>query len=920
MAIKIGIESTSLPPAFSLNDTMTKHLLDCRLFAFFLLTAFLLTAFIPVAISAQEQPSVADDDDETTAAWLLPVPELQPDDQIPTSEQVLRYGWGDDVSSHYQIETYLRALAQAAPDRTRLVQYGESFEGRSLNYLVISSAENIARLEEIRAGNLKLADPRGYSPGEATSLIENGPAIVWLAYAVHGNEISPSDAALLTAYHLLADRREETRQLLNQLVVVIDPLQNPDGRDRFVNVFRETRGRFMQSNPYSNEHTERWPGGRSNHYWFDMNRDWFRHSQREVKAKVAAYLQWQPQLYVDAHEMGRNSTFFFPPPTDPKNPYLLPQQNQWFSQLGRYQAGWFDRYGFGYMTREVFDAFYPGYGSEWPTLQGGLGILWEQASARGLVIDRDDETELTYADGVRHHYISGLATVEFAAQHRKELLDSFYQARLRGVQLGQEGDVRHYFLLRKGRPQRADELATMLVRNGIEVRVVRESIEVTCSDIKNDLESTRSIPAGSFHLPVAQPASRLMRALLDRRVEMDEKFLRRQLERNELRLPDEIYDVTAWSMPLAFDVTCLASGHDADINSETWYGTKDSGDLDLEPAQVAYLIPGTDGAVQAMSQLLQQGVRIHVSDESFKLGGRRYDRGTLIAKVADNNDQLQQRLNDAANQFHIEVVPTDTAFVEEGAHMGGPHVHWVRPPKILLVVNRPTNYTSGHTWYLFDQVLNYPTTRINGRDFGRVDLSKYNTLVLPDGRYSPANGFDDSRSQALAQWISAGGTLITLRGATEWAASEKVGLIKNQMVRRKVETPVKTDENDAEPQYVAPDNVPGAFFRAQVFQKHWVTFGFDAALDVFYTGRIILSPTSETAGRSLVTFADKENLLTSGFCWPESLQLLADTPFVVYRPMGRGHVIAFTDDPNFRAMYPSLQRLFINAAMFGAAH
>jgi len=885
-------------------------MLDFR--SFFGVSSCLVVVFLSTVGSSQT-------DKKDGSQWLLPIPEVDASEDVPDSESVLRYRWGDDISSHFQIETYLAALAKAAPNRTKLVQYGHSYEGRSLNYLVISSAANIAKLDEIQAGNLKISDPRSLSREDFKVLVATQPAIVWLAYCVHGNEISPSDAALLTAYHLLADQREETKQLLEQLVVIVDPLQNPDGRDRFVNVFRESRGRFNQSNPYSNEHTERWPSGRSNHYWFDMNRDWFRHSQQEVKAKVAAYLDWQPQIYVDAHEMGRNSTFYFPPPTDPKNPYLLPQQHEWFSRLGKHQAGWFDKYGFGYMTREVFDAFYPGYGSEWPTLQGGLGILWEQASARGLLIDRDDETQLTYRDGIRNHYLSGLATLEFAAANKAELLESFYQAKSKAIELGKEGTVSDFFLLTGKRPQRAERLAKMLNRNGIEIRELSESLAINCVDIAGNVERERTIPAGSYHIPVAQPTGRLIRALLDRQVDMDDKFLRRQLERNQLRLPDEIYDVTAWSMPLAFDVTCFASKTSVAIKSELIDFAESSAKVDLANAKVAYLIPGTDGAMQAVASFVQNGLRVHVSDETFKINGRKFGRGTIIVKVANNPDDLNSRIQQAMLDFGIEAFATDTAFVEEGAHMGGPNVRWVRPAKILIVVNRPTNYSSGHTWHLLDQFMQYPSTRIKGSDFDRVDLSKFNTIVLPDGQYGDSTGFNERRSKKLQEWMAKGGTLITLRGATAWAASENIALLKNRIVKRKVPSAAPNDEN-AKPELVSPDNVPGAFFKTNVFQKHWVTFGAGEKLDVFYSGRTILAPTSETGGRALVTFAEVDDLLTSGFCWPTSIELMSETPFVFYRPVGQGHIIAFVDDPNFRAMYPSLQRLFLNAAMFGAGH
>ncbi len=887
---------------------------------------FLSTSLVVCSLEAQltaQQPDPRGD--ASSPQYLLPVPELEADPKIPTSQQVLRYRWGDDISNHLQIERYLQALAQAAPDRTKLVQYGSSYEGRSLNYLVISSPENLAKLDTVRNNNLKLADPRSCTAEQAAELIETAPAVIWLAYCVHGDEISPSDAALLTAYHLLADRRAVTADLLKQLVVVIDPVQNPDGRDRFVHTYRETRGVFDQSHRWANEHTQRWARGRWNHYWFDMNRDWFRHSQKEVKAKVAAYLDWQPQMYVDAHEMGANSTFYFPPAADPKNPYLEPAQLKWFQQLGRHQAGWFDRYGFGYMTREVFDAFYPGYGSEWPTLQGGLGILWEQASARGRVVDRSDNTKLTYHDGVRHQYISGLATLEFAAARRKQLLAGFHDSRAQAVRMGIDGDVSHYFIPVSTRPQRARQLAAMLQRNGIEVRTVKQRIRVECTDVKNDSEKTRVIPAGSFHIPVAQPAARLLRSLLDRTVDMDDKFLRRQLERNQLRLRDEIYDVTAWSMPLAFDVPCLATGEQLKIDSEVWDPGKVDQRQSFQQAKVAYLLPCTDGAIRAMSDLIQDGVRVHVCDETFSIGGRDYDRGTLIVKVAGNPDDLYQRLQAICQRFGAEVIPTDTAYVEKGAHMGGPKVHWVRPPKVLIVVNSPTYYSSGHTWHLFDQTLSYPSTRVNGTELARVNLNDFNTIVLPDGRYSAEQGFGEPVSKTLEHWIRGGGTLITTGGGTRWACSESVGLLRNEILKRKTDAAVKSTETDEQKkkdavEEVTPDVVPGAFLRSRVFQKHWVTFGFDPTIDIFYTGNLVLSPTKETAGRSLVTFEKQDQLLTSGFCWPESLALLAETPYVVHRSVGRGNVVAFTDDPNFRAMYPSLQRLFINAAMFGAAH
>ena len=501
----------------------------------------------------------------------LPIAQLDPDPAIPTIKETLGYDWATRITNHASMQQYLQALATAAPNRARLVRYGNSYEGRGLFYLVITAPENFRRLEAIRKSNLKLSDPRRTSLAEAGQMIANMPAVVWLASSVHGNELSSTEAALLTGYHLLADQRDTTKEMLQSLVVLIDPLQNPDGRERFVNVYQENRGTFANSHPLSNEHTERWPGGRFNHYLFDMNRDWFLQSQQETVAKVRAYLRWQPQIYVDSHEMGRNSTYFFVPPTDPVNPFMLPKQRQWLYQLGEHQAKWFDRFGFAYTTREIFDAFFPGYGSEWPTLQGGLGILWEQAGVRGLIVDRDDDTKLRYRDAVRHHYVSCLATLEIAAERREDLLGDFYDARSRGIQLGNESAVRHFLLPVNPRPNRTARLAQLLQRNGIDVFVLPGDMKVAVTDMRTGEKSERTIPKGSLHVPVSQPSGRLIRTLLDRRVEMDEDYIREQLQRKDDYLPDQIYDVTAWSLPLAFDVPCLATG-DSIEPGELWKG------------------------------------------------------------------------------------------------------------------------------------------------------------------------------------------------------------------------------------------------------------------------------------------------------------------------------------------------------------
>lgn len=883
--------------------------------------ALLLTAAFQTASHAQPKATP-----EGIPDLSLPLAEIDADPKVPTLEQVVGHAWAQEVSSHAEIERYVHALAEAAPERTRLVRYGSSYERRGLYYLVISSPANIKRLDQIQQDNLLLADPRTTSPEQAATIIEKAPAILWLAYNVHGNEVSTSDAALLTAYHLLADRRKETQRRFEQLVVIIDPLQNPDGRTRFVNGFRKNRGVFVESNPLGSEHTEAWPSGRSNHYYFDMNRDWFLHSQRETQAKVKAYLDWQPQIYVDAHEMGRDQTYYFTPPTDPVNPFLLAKQKEWLFRIGRHQAKRFDDHGFRYTTREMFDAFYPGYGSQWPTLRGGIGILWEQAGVRGLVIDRSDETQLHFNESVLHHYVSGLATVELAARDRRTLLGDFHQAQQRAIQLGEDGPVRHYFLLEGNRPQRAARLAGLLSDNHIDVHRVTEPVSTSAYDIRDQKAGDRVVPVGSYHVPLAQPGGRLARVLLDLEVKMDEPFVERQLRRNELYMPDEIYDVTAWSLPLAFGVTCLASEQSIRVAGKPYEGQPQSHEFPDHQPKVAYLVPGTDGAIRALCGWLRAGVRVHVTDRSMKLDGKTFARGTLVLFVDGNSEKLHATVEEAADSFGLDVHAADTGFVEEGAHLGGPYVKWVRPPKILMPIGRPASYSAGHTWHLFDQRLAYPTTRVVARNLGSVDLDDFNVLVLPHGYYSDRYGFDESLARRIRQWVTEGGTLVLVRGAAQWALGEKIGLLPTTRLQKPVEaietsgTKQQPDSEEKKPTMVSPDGAPGVFLRASVFTEHWGTFGYGEKSDVFYTGNLIFEPMLPTAGRNLVTFVSQKELLSSGFCWPKTLELLANTPYMTHQSMGKGHVIAFADDPNYRAMYPAVQRLFVNAVLFGPGH
>ncbi len=858
-------------------------------------------------------------------------PELVPgaryDPAIPTLEEVAGHGFGEAITPPADVIRYMKALAGAAPERTRLIRYATSWEGRPLVVLVIGSAERMARLDEVKAGIARLADPRGLDDAEAEALVAELPVVTALLHGIHGNEISPSGAAMAEAHHLLAATGDaDVDLILSESLVLIDPMANPDGRSRFVYQNRVAQAWWPDEAAASAEHDEPWPGGRGNHYLFDLNRDLFVQSQPETRGKVDILLEFRPQIVVDLHEMGGDATYFFPPTAPPSNPWSGERQIALMDVFGAAVAARFDQRGFAYFNREIFDLFYPGYVDMWPMGHGALGMTYEQASARALRLRRSDGDLLTYGDGVLRHFTAALETALTAARHRERILRDYLAFRREGVAKGRRGPA-EIVLHSAHDPGMAERLAMMVAENGIEV--FRASGPVTVGD--------RTLPAASsFIVPLDQPTHGFIHNLLDAHVPMEEDFVRRQIDRRANRRPDEIYDLTAWSQSLLWDVEAIETDATGARGEAVTSGTavehtatepsKDTAVAPLPEALVGYLVPwGTNGAA-AVAEALREGLRVRAAGAEFTLGGRRYGVGTAIVRVAENGPELRERLAEITARHRAEVVSMDDAYVREGMSLGSRRVRALREPRVLLVYDAPgRSYSVGWARYVLERRYGQRTTAVRASSLGRARLADYDVVVFPSGNYGEAVG--DGLLDRLRGWMRDGGTLVTMAESSRWAS--RAGLLETETERRggraesddapEPSTPDQPIEylDAIAPADESPEGVPGAILRTLLDTEHWLAAGTDGEIGVLVEGSRVFRPITLDKGANVGRYASLDSLVLGGIVWEESRPQLAAKAFLIHQPVGRGQLVAFAEDPNYRAYAEATQLLFMNAVLLG---
>ncbi len=859
--------------------------------------------------------------------WYWPGADYDP--AVPTPERVLGYALGSRIAGHGDVVRWFETLAAHAPDRVRLVDYGRSWLGRRLFYAVIGSPEQIARLDAIKADSQALADPRRTGAGEAEAIIARHPAVVWLAHTVHGDEISPTESAMLTAYHLLAARGDPRLASIRQnALVIINPLQNPDGRERFIASSVSARGLEPDPDPLAAERDQQWPGGRANHFAFDLNRDWFALTQPETRGHTAAILDWYPHVMADVHEMGTEQLFFFPPEAEPINPNVTANQLELRTIIGRNTAGWFDRFGINYFTRETFDLFYPGYGDGWPTMHGTISMTYEQGSARGMLARRASGEILTFPETIRHQFVAALSTIEAAASNRERFVRGFYDFRRSAIAEGRSAAVRAWVIPAQTDQATADKLAALMVRQGVDVTRATASFQ-GCG---------QTFGAGSYVVSAAQPAGRLARNLLEPNVEMDPAFVARQQERRSRGLEDEIYDVTAWSLPLVFNVDVTRCNTDPAVRGEA-AGPEliRAGRLVNPQAGVAFVVPGGSAATARFTvAALRGGLAVRSMEEGFTLEGVTYPEGSLVLMAGENSPNLAARIEALAVGTGAVATGHNSSWVTAGPSLGSQKAVRLRLPRIALAWDRPVGRNSaGNTRYVLEQKLGFAVTPVRVDRMSAADLASFDVVILPDAEGSYQRGFGAGGVANLRRFVERGGVLIGFAAATRWFASPDVNFVSARIETAARTGPSGPGQPDAEassvPGTVVPDDaaysqmiaaseeaptaLDGALLRAVTDPDSWFTTGLKPELIAMMDGSDIFRPLARDQGENPVRFADASRVVAAGVVWEPTRVQIAFKPFVLLESQGAGLVVGFTGDPSYRAHTDGLDPLILNAVL-----
>lgn len=814
--------------------------------------------------------------------------------QLQSPEQFLGYQLGTRYTPHHRIVDYFNYVAKEKPGMMTVQQYGETNEHRPLIAAFISTEKNIGDLENIRQNNLRIAH---MAQGSANTEV---PAIVWLSYNVHGNETSSSEAAMQTLFSLVDPNNSQTKAWLQNTVVVIDPCLNPDGRDRYVNWYNAMIGNQYNPLPIAREHREQWPGGRSNHYNYDLNRDWVWQTQVESRQRVALYNRWLPQVHVDFHEQSVNSPYYFAPAAQPYHEVITPWQRDFQKTIGKNNAKYFDEHGWLFFTGQRFDLFYPSYGDTYPLYNGSIGMTYEQGGiSAGLGILTNDKDTLTLVERVLHHYTSGLSTIEISSKNAKDLISNFSQYYHDAVG-GKIGEYKSYVI--KYTPedeQRIKGLMKLMDQNGI--RYGTSSGNVRGFNYNTRKEESISIGNQDLVISGVQPKAVLVKVLFE----------------PQSKLVDSItYDITAWAMPYAYGLTAYATRQSLKISDLNPLGTFNKNDA-ADSYGYAIRWNGLQ-TVKAVGRLLRAGVRLRYSEVPFEVGGEKFGRGTVIVNKAGNNkfgEKLWEKMKAICDSNEVKMYPLSSGMVDQGADFGSDQIHVIRPLKVAMLTGEGVSpYSAGEIWDYFDNQINYPITLINAKDFDRIRLPEFDVMILPAGRYDFLK--EKTSAAVFESWIRSGGKVVALENAVSQLSKQEWSVMK-----LKTDSTEKSDVKTTDPYedlatYADRERdeisnyIPGAIYKVDVDNTHPLMFGYP---NHYYTLKLEPDVYEYIKGDGWnVGYLKKENYL-SGYVGYKLKSKLKDGLLFGVQGLGSGSVTYLTDDIIFRNFWQTGKLMLANA-------
>ncbi|WP_456439935.1 M14 family metallopeptidase [Psychroserpens sp.] len=795
--------------------------------------------------------------------------------EIPTPESVIGHQVGEWHITHDKLVQYMQVLAEAS-DRIHIENRGETFEGRPLLLLTITSPENHSNIKNIRTTHIASTENNSVN-------VENMPIVVYQGFSIHGNEASGSNAALLVAYYLAAAQSDDVKSLLNNTVVLFDPSYNPDGLQRFAYWANSNKSKHLNPDPNDREYDEVWPGGRTNHYWFDMNRDWLPVQLPESRVRIESFHKWLPNILTDHHEMGTNSTFFFQPGIPSRTHPLTPKLNQELTKsIGNYHAKALDKIGSLYYTEENFDDFYYGKGSTFPDINGGIGILFEQGSSRGHIQETSNGI-LTFPFTIRNQFTAALSTLEAGENMRKEILqyqhDFYKNARTeankengKAIVFGDEKDAAKTY-----------HLAEILKRHQIEFHKLK-------NDFKTNGKQFRK--GYSYVVPKNQKNTRLINAMFEKRTTFQDSLF---------------YDVSAWTFPLAFGLDYAENISTTNAGAKVEYLQMKTG-LVTAKSNYAYVMEWHEYyAPKALNTILGSGLRAKVGMQQFRMNGKTYDYGTILIPVQNQNksaDQLFVFLQKVAKNSHLQIDAVATGLTE-GIDLGSSQFRALSQPKVAMIVGEGIrSYDAGEIWHVFDQRYDMRITKLDTRNLDRTDLSRYNTIIIPSG------SLDANDTENLKKWTEDGGTLIAYRTALKWLNSNE--LMKLEF--KKSELIAENISHEERRGFRGAQVIGGAIFEAKQDRSHPINFGYkNDAIALFRNHTLFLTPDKQSYNNPLQY---TKNPLLSGYISKRNLDSLAlSVPFKTKRYKS-GRIIAFTDNTNFRAFWYGTNKLLMNAIFF----